>query len=216
VFLLLFALLQDDPKATYDAFEKKLTDAKSLRLTWKVEAAIVAAGEKDAIELEGELSMRRDDRARFFAKGKYLGTDFAGASVCDGKTLRVKMADAPADDRKCPEKLTKGLSQLIARAGLYAVVASGKPKLGLDEGWALSDFRKLDEEKDAKVIRFTVESGVKKEQFVAKVWFHAKTGLAAKRVVRGGDDKIEITITETWSEVVLDAEMPDEEFEFEK
>ena len=213
MFLLLLALLQDEPKAAYEAFEKKLTDAKSLRLKWKVDVAIVAGGEKDAIELEGELSMRSDDRARFFAKGKYLGTDFAGASVCDGKTLRVKMADVPADDRKCPDNLTKGLSQLSARAGLYAVVASGKPKLGLDEEWALSDFRKVDGE---KAIRFTVESGVKKEQFIAKVWLDAKTGLAVKRVVRGGDDKIEITITETWSEAVLDAEMPDEEFEFEK
>ena len=171
-------------------------------------------------DVSGDFSMRSDNRLRYWVAGRKIDQETKTGVVCDGTTLRRRDKQGPIDE-KCPAKLSDDFRTVLRVGGLYASFANGFAKVATAvDGWKSSGYKKLDDdkigEKTCRVLRFALETEMKKEQFIVKVWLDAETHLPLKRVVTGGDDQIEMTMTELWESISIDVEIPDEDFTFEK
>lgn len=218
--MLLALIVQDGGEALYRKIEEALLGAKTLQLKYRVVTEARAGKDVDKCDVSGELAMKSNGRLRFDFRGTFLEADVKGAVACDGKTLRVTVGEK-AKDRPAPADLGKEFARLLVRGGLSASFSAGFAHLQTSVAeWKLSDWRELEPEKlgerECRRLQFTVDTGLKKEQFVAKLWVDAATLVPVKRVVKGGDDAIEIVITETWEGAKLDGGLADEDFEFEK
>jgi outer membrane lipoprotein-sorting protein len=212
-----FALQGNDAEKLFREMEKKITSAKSLKvsaeITWpetKLLSSLALAGKK----------------ARFKMKGKDMGLDVSQDVTSDGNKLRLSAAVLPKKTTKeaaVPKNFHELLSKCTCRAGLAdalflgAIFESGKgdERPDPDKWFHVKDFKLGEPTKvngrDAKVLHYHFDcKGSDAAQIT--LWVDAKTLLPLKRVTTF-EDKGGPQITEIYTEFTLNPQFDDKTFE---
>lgn len=197
-----------DGKESFDALEKTLLEAKTVRFKSKLETEGVVTA-----SFEGELVAASGNKVNLKFDGKYGKKEAKAQLVADGKEMFHASADA-ASRSDCPDKLNEGIVLGVTRMGtmhnIYKV-SNGMEPDGTDgkarEWVTVSGFRNFKEEVvekvDAVSFEFDITVGGEKRAH-ATLWLNKKTGLPIKRfqTVQFGDKTMKGT--EVFSEFEID------------
>jgi outer membrane lipoprotein-sorting protein len=211
----------DDPAARQQAMEEKIGKAKSVRVSFEARAETPAGD----ITLSGFLAVA-GDRGRAEIEFGFAGKTTKAVSVADG-TKTVSVQDGKTREKKDPRETRPFVTMTLARSGVAALALASRPsttddkekKEQFQDRIKVSDFKQLRTEKvggrAAVVIGYSLTVRGQKPMS-ATVWLDAQTNLPLKRVVRMEDKNGVYTITETYSNLTLDAELDPKLFEFPK
>jgi RNA polymerase sigma factor (sigma-70 family) len=208
----------DEGEKLFRQMEAKVSKAKAFDLSFDI---TVEAGNK-ADKLKGTLTSKSGNKARLEMNGEFQGNPLKVLMVSDG--TRMKTTDAPA--KETPKKLDGMFQATVARSGVlfpYFFIAEvakvgEKPKeFDPDEQMPISEFRLGKKEKlgerDAQVVEYKLTTKGAEEPFWVTVWIDAKTSVPLKRVLTA---KQGMTITETYTRLVLDEKFDEKQFELPK
>jgi outer membrane lipoprotein-sorting protein len=218
VLAVVLAQAGDDPAVLMQKMENKIARAKSVRVTF----AAKAESPKGDLTMNGSLALA-GDRARAELELGMAGKSMKILSVSDG-TKTVSVQDGKTTEKPDKKDARPLVNAALARSGVTALFLLSQPssKDGKKDGKGdikLSEFKKLNSEKvggrDAVVIEFTLTFQEQKPMR-GTVWLDAQTGLPLKRVLRGEEKGNAFTITETYSDLTLDAQLDAKLFEFPK
>lgn len=222
----------DDAEKLFRRMEAKLVAATTLAVT--VEGVfegtfrgtlkgtlVCAGGNKSREELDGDLAFGPGDRKpvkmRMVSDGTKLAT---GTAV--GADPQKQVLDAPTQ-LGAAQRLFLARAGVVAPPFLLAVSArpgEKPPDLKPDEHVKVGDFRLGGVEavggRDARVLHHSLTGQAFKESLAVTVWVDAKTDLPLKRVIAVKQGGLDLTLTETYSNLALVERIDAKQFEFPK
>jgi outer membrane lipoprotein-sorting protein len=215
--------------------DQRLTTAQTLQLSFKLTAREIGVnahgqeeGPSQTEELEGTIALEEPNRARLEVRGRsqgqlerphvVKGRACDAVHVSDGKTLR-REAGPPPDkgfEAAAPKALRRAFCQTFARVGIYrpyfALLEPTKgrpPPVDPSDADAVVQLRPLSFTlKDAGEKLVAIEYIVRPPEggrITSRVWVDPQTGLPRKRttVLQGGGRQV--TVTEEYDDLKLNA-----------
>jgi outer membrane lipoprotein-sorting protein len=215
-----------DAEKLYRAMEKKVREAKSIKVLWEAELQN-QPGESGKVK--GSTHLADGNKARIEFAGSLKGTDGKLLLVSDGKqTVTQGTLMSPPGEPGPPPQPTranfyKTLAALTARGGMLlpvfvSVGAKDDDSDEIDKVLPLSAFKLGGKEKigkvDAQIIEYTIAFDGKDKAKV-KLWLDAKTMFPVKRHM-APEGKEGTFLAEAYSEFVLDPKLDAKLFELPK
>jgi len=208
---------KNEAENLYRAMEKKIRDAKSLKVVFEVE------GGKDAkaMKVKGMGHLSAGNKGRFEAEVNAGGKVQKLLIVSDGKQLIARDTENPALlPRPTPGRFDSDARAMVTRMG--ALMAAALFNLGdppfeskdLDKAVSVSDF-KLDGneqigKREARILEYAIE--MFGEQGTVRLWIDRQTILPLKRrVLQGGNE--DKALTEIYTEFVIEPQIEPKIFE---
>jgi outer membrane lipoprotein-sorting protein len=210
---------QNEAEKLFRAMEQKVRDAKTLRV--RFDLSIIDALDKEG-KVKGALVLGEGDKYRVEGEGKLFGEAVKFTEVGDGADTFYKDANDPKRDSK--EKTPKGvgpyLRGALPREGFFLSTLKMTQPGGLaPDAFHLSGFKDAGKEKvgerNTQAIEYTATPKGPKDSLSMKMWLDAETHLPVKLAVTGGESDVK-SLTETYSEFVLDPEVDAKSFEAPK
>jgi outer membrane lipoprotein-sorting protein len=227
-FVVLFAVPADAPKDADQPLrrlEEKLSKAKSLHMDFE---AAMEGGEGNGGKFKGTLDFQEGGKARLELKGDVAGKKSTMLMVSDGKRMSSTGVGPAKEPQDTPKKFDEILRGTVARSGVLlplftvANVQDGeKPKeTDVNEMFKVSDVtigkkEKLDD-KEAQVVEYKLTIKSSKDSLSVTVWLDPKTALPMRRVLKSKQERQAMTITETYTDVMLDKQIAAKTFELPK
>jgi outer membrane lipoprotein-sorting protein len=214
-----FAVQGNDAEKLFREMEKKITEAKSLR----VASDIVVKDKREGGTLKSLVALAPGNKLRLTMKGKGGGKELEMEVACDGDKLHARMT--PPDESKqqaAPKDLHAVMSTVISRTGPLGTsfIVSGRDWPGvpresdLDKLFHVHDFKMGEAAKvngrDAKVLHYRLDIAGKKPAKIT-LWLDARTLLPLKRVII--PEAEDAQITETYTEFTLNPQLDAKTFE---
>ncbi|HZZ82876.1 MAG TPA: DUF2092 domain-containing protein [Gemmataceae bacterium] len=208
---------QDDAKKLFDEMEQRLAKAKSQKFDFECEAS---NDRLTKLTLKGSVLWSKDNKVKFDFDGD-SGTNKSHVTwVCNGETLAVqtKIGDKVTGmNRPASAKVGEYTIGTIARASAFSAMSSMTRKDPSDPGKTKAiSFKKLDDEKVDGKLAHVLEYAFSTPQgntLKGKLWLDAKTKLPVKRHVEiYVDDNVQSRITETYSNWMLNVDLPKDAF----
>jgi outer membrane lipoprotein-sorting protein len=215
-------LLQDNSaKETWKKVEDTVLAAKTVRIKfqWEPQMKEGALKGKDAYA-SGVLLVKQGNLFSLRAELKSEQRDLEVEILSDGSSLYRKLDLLNTRRDPVPPNLGRGFLVSSVRASIMMSVSFsqlGRPKVGTEDlekylahPVEVSDVQDGADDKGAKTLEYKIR--VRPGQTASiRVWYDPKTFLPQKRSIRR-EDQDAGTITETFEEFVLNADIPDEKF----
>jgi outer membrane lipoprotein-sorting protein len=219
-----FAAQGNDAEKLFREMEKKITEAKSLR----VASDIDVKDKREGGTLKSSVALAPGNKLRLTMKGKGGGKELEMEVVSDGDKLHARMIP-PGDSKQeaVPKNLHALMRKVLSRTGpvgAFFVVRSGGPgapkELDPEKLFKVHDFKMGEATKvkgrDAKVLHYQVDIE-RQESVKITLWLDARTLLPLKRViVPEAKDADRTQLTETYTEFTLDPQLDAKTFELPK
>jgi hypothetical protein len=177
-----FAVQGNDAEKLFRAMEKKITEAKSLR----VASDIDVKDKREGGTLKSSLALARGDKLRLTMKGKGGGKELEMEIACDGDKLLARMTP-PGESKQeaVPKNLHALMSKVISRTGpvgAFFIVRVGGPGAPKDPDpeklFNVKDFTMGEAAKvngrDAKVLHYQIDIDGKESAKIT-LWLDAKS-----------------------------------------
>lgn len=219
------AVAEERAKDIFDAAIKKFAvEPRSVQFSFQVELSGSSKG-----SIKGTLAVLRakdegvGDKLRFEFSGSVDEKAGKTLVVSDGKKVKTVETDRETIERDVPKKLqTNILSLSVCGGALFGpnILCSGNvssetadPILAGAAGFSVGAGEKIDG-KETKVVEFDIESPDHSPgKCHNKLFVDAATSIPLKIVLTMSAPSGPVTITETWKEVKLNAEIADKVFE---
>jgi outer membrane lipoprotein-sorting protein len=220
-----FAVQGNDAEKLFRDMEKKIAEAKSLR----VASDIDVKDKREGGTLKSSLALAPGNKVRMTMKGKGGGKEVEIEVVSDGNKLHAHMTP-PGDSKqqKVPKNLHILMSKMISRTGhlggALIIRGSGRPgapqeatdpeKLFGVKDFTMGAAAKVNG-RDAKVLHYQIDIGGKDSAKVT-LWVDAKTLLPLKRLIVPEAKAEDVQVTETYTELQLNPQLDAKTFELPK
>jgi RNA polymerase sigma factor (sigma-70 family) len=208
---------QEVGEKLYRAMEKKILEAKSLRVTFDLS---VTKDGKEGIRIKGTVQLGTDNKLRIDAEGAIEGKQERIKAVCDGRQLVYRDTDHPALlPVQAPAALGSAIRGLMARVGAIGTIlgsntSSSPPSGDIGKLFTVSNFEFAGTEKigktEARIVRctLTMPGNVELEE---KIWIDPATSLPVKREIV--ENKEFPDATDVYTEFVIDPKLDAKLFE---
>jgi outer membrane lipoprotein-sorting protein len=218
-----FAVQGNDAEKLFREMEKKIAEAKSLR----VASDIDIKDKREGGTLKSSVALAPGDKLRLTMKGKGGGKELDVEVVADGDKLHVRMTPPGKSEQvAAPKNLHALMSKVVSRTGsvgaffiirLVAPGASSEPdpeKLFNVKDFKMGEAAKVNG-RDAKVLHYQIDIE-RQESANITLWLDAKTLLPLKRVIVPEEKGKGTQITETYTEFTLNPKFDAKTFELPK
>jgi type II secretion system protein G len=215
--LLAAAILLQDPSAdeAFRKIEESFEKAKSLRLKFKVDVVQKRPQGDTSFALEGAALLKDGNRFRFTAYTKVAQMEEDFLAVSDGTRLFQQSGKAPPARRDAPPNLVPSFKAVTARGGSFLAFAqsllAGRKEQDPKKDYELLALKQGEDDKEAKTLVYGLQ--FPDIRFDCTLRYNPKSFLPLGRVIlvkqKGADAG---SIRETYDEVVVDADIPDETF----
>jgi outer membrane lipoprotein-sorting protein len=223
--VLLSASAQDknDAEQLFRQTEAKVSKAKALDLSFDIKIEWGKGG-----KLKGTLASMSANKARLEMSGEVQGQPFNMLMVSDGARIKMTGLGPAEQPQDTPKKLDEMIRAMATRAGVFLPIILAEPvpvgqkpkEFNVDEQLRVSEFRLGKKEKlgerEAQVVEYKLTTKTVKEPFSVSVWLDPNTNLPLKRVLTGKQEDERITVTETYTKMVLDKKFDEKKFELPK
>jgi RNA polymerase sigma factor (sigma-70 family) len=204
---------ENEAEKLFRAMEKKLVNAKSLKVTWDLQGEFGGGdepGEPIPIKFKGVCNIAAGDKARAECDGDLAGKAHKILVVSDGVDLAERQTDEARERPKAtPEGFNKNGSAVLARVGAFMTTCWLGHGDATEEKLPVSDFKFGAKETvgktETQVIEYSVSLDGNQNLFM-KLWINTKTTLPVKRQSRP-DGKKAGTMVEIYTEFALDSRM---------
>lgn len=198
---------QDGPaEAEFKKIRETIEKARTVKARFKTEGA--AGGQK--VLVSGSLLFKEGNKARLETRMVAGDLEIRFRSVSDGKkiTVRSNLGNLPGPEEFAAfdgyaDSLRRCLILLSAPPGQYPSAQDDPTRR-----FVAHDFKAGAEEGGAKTLSFTVTADGRPVEL--RLWYDPKTFALRKRTIEMSEPKV--SLTETFEEFLLDAEVPDSEF----
>jgi outer membrane lipoprotein-sorting protein len=221
--LLAATLLMQDKAAeeTWKKIEDTVLAAQTVRIKfqWDPEMKEGALKGKDAYA-SGVLLIKQGNLVSLRTDVKVEDRTIEVEIQSDGSSLYRKLDAFEAHRDPVPPSIGRGLLVSSIRTGIPMSVSFsrlGNSKVGTEDlekylahPVSVSDLREATDDKGAKTLTYKIKVRPGRTSSI-KVWYDPKSFLLQKRTIRD-EDRDSGTITETFEEIVLNADIPDEKF----
>jgi outer membrane lipoprotein-sorting protein len=213
----------DEAKKLFEAMEERIAKAKSVSLTFRIDAKL--GGEH--IKLTGSMAFAAGNKASIYFDGEVDGKPFKGRVVSDGKKIRFLEAaktEEKTEDKPAPKQQNEILSATLSRVGLSLGLewVEKIDRLGgrkAEEWFPVSDLKLSRNEKvagrEAQVLTYTVRYDAKRKMN-ARLWIDTQTGLPLKRELLSSAGVSKEQITEIYNDLKLNEKRDPKQFELPK
>jgi outer membrane lipoprotein-sorting protein len=219
--LLLAAVLLVQDKSAEEMF-KKIEDgietAKTVRVVFHCAGQAPLPGGDQEVKSTGTLLLKEGNRINIFQRITAGGQEQELRHISDGATLLRRWPGGLEDTNKTPDTLSANVGIALARTWAQASFGgSGGPgsltgkKLDLREKYQVSDFKTEPDEKEAKVLSYKV-TPKRGDAMQITLFYDPQKLVPLKRTIRTLKPDEVMTLTETYEEFVLNADIPDEKF----
>jgi outer membrane lipoprotein-sorting protein len=215
-----FAVLGNDAEKLFHEMEKKIAEAKSLR----VAADVDVKDKREGGTLKSTVALAPGNKLRLTMKGKGGGKEVEMEIVSDGNNLFTRMTP-PGDSKQAevPKNLHTLMGKVLSRTGPIGAFFIARPRaskeLDPEKLFRVRDFKLSEATKvngrDAKVLHYQIDIDGKESAKIT-LWLDARTLLPLKRVIipEGMGEGTEIT--ETYTEFTLNPQLDAKTFELPK
>jgi hypothetical protein len=211
---------EDAARELFQSMEKKVRDAKSLKIACKVEGRFSPGGEQ--MKVEANQQFAGASKARFEVRTGEHDSLF----VSDGTQMVRGEAGRVEDPKPSDPKLNEGLAGTIARGGFMLPRLVRRPEAGsfdAEKTLLLSGFRLGAKERigkaEAQIVEHTVKFGGSatgpSESVKVIIWIDPQTRLPLKRTVYVGEGEADF-FTEVYTEFLVDPKLDAKVFELPK
>lgn len=177
---------QEEAQRRFEAMEKALTTAKTMRVDFVSEAKDV----RGMIKMKGTITLDDSNRCRLFFEGGEGDLKSKSALICDGKTMhfQTEITDRTfKNSRPAPEGLCASLALLMSRTSIATTInVLSIPNADLKLIPKVMECKSIGKEKtdgkDVEVIEVTMKSIDPNNRLVCKYWLDSKSNLPLKRV----------------------------------
>ena len=209
---------QNDAEKLFRGMEKKVRDAKGVKMAFEIDAVL----DKNNDKMRGVVTVTEGNKARLEVTGSPGGKQKNMTIISDGKQAYYTASDAPKPETKPIEQnLSQTRPQILARGGVFATFQIGPAteKFDIDKMMPVSDFKLGKKEKVGTRDSQPVECTMKLDngQIVQMtVWLDTQSNLPLKRVVVAPADKGVFRVTEIYTEITLNPKVDGKMFEAPK
>lgn len=220
-----FLLLLQDSSAreTLKTIEEAIVTAKTVRFKVLVEGAGKVEGQEFKSTASGTFLLREGNRILVTLQPSDGGQQKKTRFVSDGTHYSLWSGGLLASNVKSSDTFGNLIRSGIVRGGisqlevLLPAKPENKPSLkaeDLDKLFFLSEFAFGQDEQGLKTITFTLKTAYEDEEraYHVRIWYDPKTHLPKKRVSTLKSKDAEYTVSETYDEMTLNAEIPEETF----
>jgi outer membrane lipoprotein-sorting protein len=225
--LVLLALLPgqgtDDGEKLFRQMEAKMSKAKALDLSFDI---AIEAGKGGMVK--GTVVAMNGNKARLELVGELESKPIKMLMISDGTRMKSTGSGEEGAPRDTPKNLDEMIRAMMTRAGVLLPIFMREPvedgqkpkEFKPDEQVRVSEFglgktEKLGEQ-EAQVVEYKLNMKPAKEPFSVTVWIDPKTSLPLKRVLAGKMEDQKMTVTETYTKLVLDGKLDEKKFELPK
>lgn len=214
--LMLVAVIMAQDKTaeeTFSKIEKTILEARSLTTAVEGVGALKLPGGDGSYKVTGWLALGPENQVRWERKVLERDKETNLALISDGKQVYFKGVDAEGDIKSAPKNVRRNLSMSLVRLGLvYGSWMTAWEVSSPADTFPISDFQLGAEEKGLRSLSYKVYIPVLRTKAEGVLWFDPKTHRIAKRSLTARNEVSEETIHETYADMVLGAEIPDEKF----
>ncbi len=220
--LITCALLLQDKTAeeTFRKIEDAITKAKTVSVNYKSEVDRFY-GRPESFKYEGTLLLKEGNKVYIAIKGQDERGTSSSMMVSDGTTLEMnpELREQPGD---APKNLREAFLVALARGGVcqakelsnFLILYRQDGSPDYRELFSLSNFKAGEDDEGRKTLtyRLTVKVYKKQQDYDVKLWYDPKTYRPVKRELNYRDESRRLTIVDSFSEFVLNADIADEKF----
>jgi hypothetical protein len=212
--------IEETAETLFRSMEKKVRDAKGLKLVCEVEGRLFAGGQR--VKIKASQQFTGSNKARFELSSETIETLF----VSDGTQMVKREKGRLEKPMPADAKLNEGLTATIARGGFMLprlVVPGEAGKFNADKILLISGFKLGAKERngadEAQPVEYSVsfgESAIGPSEIVRViVWINPKTLVPLKRKVHWGTGQADF-FTEEYKDFVIDPMLDAQVFELPK
>jgi outer membrane lipoprotein-sorting protein len=219
-----FAVQGNDAEKLFREMEKKLVEAKSLRMASDLDVK----DKREGGTLKSTVVLAQGNKLRLTMKGKGGGKELDMEITSDGDKLHARVTPpGESKNEAVPKNLHALVSKLITRTGsvgafflVYGRGGPGAPKdLDPEMLFKVRDFKMGEAAKvngrDAKVLHYQIDIEGKESAKIT-LWLDARTLLPLKRMIVPEEKGKDTQITETYTEFTLNPKLYAKTFELPK
>jgi outer membrane lipoprotein-sorting protein len=218
-----FVAQDDDALLACRALEKRINEAKSLRITVGMTIELEnQRGERKRGELSGSVWLAEGNKARIDLSGKAPGDkDMQFKMISDGHRMLARVKGQPdRPPHEAPKDIGEIIRGTISRAGIFAGVFYGVPEKEepkLDDLYQISDFklgaRQKSGSREILIIDYKIGFRGAKEKGLITLALYADSMLPQKRIFTITDAAHKVRIIETYSEFTVDPMLEAKQFD---
>lgn len=209
-------LLQDGtPEETFKKIEESIEKAKTLSITFSAGGMATAKGGGDGLfQASGVMLLKEGGRFNCLVKRRLEDRESENSIVCDGTKLSHKRDQTAAEVIEVPKACRGAASMLVTRVGILMgglFQAPGEADEDVKKTLALKNLRVGEDDGRAKTLLYTISFGP--ATLDCRLWYEPKTLRLLKRTmkIRKGE-RVEGSLTESYVEYIVNADIPDEKF----
>jgi outer membrane lipoprotein-sorting protein len=226
-FVLALVCLAQEPTAeeTFKKIEESIEKAKTLSFSFRVDGQGPRESPDRELKAKGVMLMKEGGRFNCSMKMLRLGREEGTSLVFDGAKLMMKRDEGEPNVAEVPKSHRGAATTLVARLGALMSGmmprGGGAPQEDVKKTLELKDLKPGDDDKEAKTLTYTVRlaarPGGPTPSLDCKLWYDPKTLALLKRTIaiRQGET-VEGTLTETYTDYVLNGDIPDDKFRIEE
>jgi outer membrane lipoprotein-sorting protein len=222
VLLAAAAAPADDPaEALFRKMEKKVTDARTLSLTFKADAEPKKLG-----GFKGRVVAAPGNKVRYELEGTYRDQPGKMTIISDGTKMRMSDPTGGGSDQDTPKEMGPMIRAAVTRTGVLTPIILvfvtrkddplNKAEFDREKMFAASGFKLGKKEAvggaEAQAVEYAVAVKGMPEPLAVTVWIDTKTDLPVKREVAADLAGTKVTITETYTDVTVGGKADDKDF----
>jgi outer membrane lipoprotein-sorting protein len=214
----------ESAEETFKKIEASIEKAKTISIAFTVDGKGAKEGPDRELKAKGTFLLKEGGIFNCSVKLMRQGQEEETTLVFDGTRTSVRRDQGDPMLSDVPKAHRGSAITLLARLGAFMSGlmprGAGGPEEDIKKVLEVKDFKAGEDDNEAKTLLFTaqinVPGGARTPAFDCRLWYDPKTFKLFKRTItiRQGTD-VEGTMTESYTEYVINAPIPDEKFKVE-
>jgi hypothetical protein len=215
-------LQENSAEETFKKIEETIEKAKTVSVKLRMDLVITRKNTEEALAASGTLLLKEKSKASLvLAFSTIEGVKQYGV-YCEGAKVRTVVGKLEQALENASGTLNNNLSFGLTRTGVvYADFLFHPANLcdrietrprNLRRDMELCEFKKGEDDKDEQTILYMIRDEDEAVTYETRLWFDPKTNLPRKQALSFKLDHDQVRITETYEQLTLDADIPDEKF----